>query len=225
MIHSRVRGIGWSFAPPERVLPRPRPEPWAPFVRGYVLKLIGLQVSMLLAQAVLIPARSIANAGQVWTYWIGDEPPLWFDRIAPCIVTYLWGVATWSAIAMRGALGVVIAGFIHYLARSFSPISPKPFDTTSHPPLFRCSSRSTSLDDFWTYRWHCVMRRDVTSCGSTPMKKLFGWAGQTTRRMAGILGAFFISGSAHEYSELYRRRPYVKSAENLVNRSLGRRRA
>ncbi|CAG8574088.1 411_t:CDS:1 [Dentiscutata heterogama] len=57
---------------------------------------------------------------------------------------------------------------------------------------------STSPRDFWSKRWHIVLREIFLDLGYVPVKNLFG-KHKKIGNIFGILSAFFVSGLLHEY--------------------------
>ncbi|KAI9033741.1 membrane bound O-acyl transferase family-domain-containing protein [Phycomyces nitens] len=66
------------------------------------------------------------------------------------------------------------------------------------PPIFDKPWMSRSSHELWSKRWHQVFRPGFQRIGYLPLRRLFGKyrrAGQ----MAGVMGAFTVSGLMHEY--------------------------
>ncbi|CAG8713240.1 18260_t:CDS:1, partial [Cetraspora pellucida] len=57
---------------------------------------------------------------------------------------------------------------------------------------------STSPRDFWSKRWHSVLREIFLYLGYVPTKKLFG-SHKKIGSIFGTFSAFFVSGLLHEY--------------------------
>ncbi|KAG2058216.1 hypothetical protein BDR06DRAFT_950650 [Suillus hirtellus] len=58
------------------------------------------------------------------------------------------------------------------------------------PPLIDSPWRATSLREFWSRRWHQLLRRVFIFLGGNPLSLLFG-------RIGGVIGAFLASGFIH----------------------------
>ncbi|KAI6125247.1 hypothetical protein EV401DRAFT_1938643 [Pisolithus croceorrhizus] len=63
-------------------------------------------------------------------------------------------------------------------------------DLAQWPPIFNKPWKATSLHDFWTYRWHQLMRRSFIVLGGWPLGFVFG-------RVGYVLGSFLASGILH----------------------------
>jgi hypothetical protein len=60
------------------------------------------------------------------------------------------------------------------------------------PPLFERPWASTSLMDFWSFRWHQSFRYVFVELGSRP-------GGAKLGRLGALLGAFALSGLLHDF--------------------------
>jgi hypothetical protein len=95
------------------------------------------------------------------------------------IITVLTGFTVYLGIDTQYHFLTLIAIIVFQQSPSlWPPISDKPY-------------RATSLNQFWTMRWHQSFRDVFIKCGGTPLAYFFGKAG-------GILGAFIISGILHD---------------------------
>lgn len=195
------RSIGWQPGPPERIVPRPRPEsPWR-FILRQVPPLLAFHTVMVACCAVLVPAKSLSTSHQAWSYWLNSNPPRWATSAAPHVCTVLFGISGYVGIALHHTLTVFSIGIIVQLLHTLAPAWVSAFDNTQWPALFHRPFACTSLTQFWTFGWHSMLRRHLIFCGSQPMEKLFRPFGRTTSRLAGVLGAFALSGLLHEYSK------------------------
>lgn len=66
-------------------------------------------------------------------------------------------------------------------------------DPTSWPPIFDRPWASESLHEFWSKRWHQLLRQTFLTLGGYPFQALFGLPGL-------ILGTFLASGLYHHWS-------------------------
>jgi hypothetical protein len=114
------------------------------------------------------------------TAGIFDESLAPLHRYArSAILTTLTGFAVYLGIDCQYHVATLIAIVVFQQPPSlWPPISDQPY-------------RSTSLNQFWSTRWHQSFRDVFIRCGSTPLSYLFGKTG-------GILGAFLISGILHD---------------------------
>ena len=78
-----------------------------------------------------------------------------FSRLSFAI---LFGVTVWSCIDLGYTSSALAAYFGHKLLSTMNclpaALFPDPFDTRAWTPGLRSPLLSTSLEDFWTYRWH-----------------------------------------------------------------------
>jgi hypothetical protein len=139
------------------------------------------------------------------------------------ILPWLFGAAVWNFLEL-GYMEVVIAAYLLTpIARKLLPdkIRPPRFDTRMWPPLLQTPLVSTSLADWWTYRWHryisitlvrsitllmhchSILRREFVVMGYKPARYLTQWLGKDVSSLFGVLGAFVASGVLHEAGKLF----------------------
>lgn len=66
-------------------------------------------------------------------------------------------------------------------------------DPTSWPPIFDQPWAATSLHDFWSKRWHQLLRHTFLTLGGYPLQALFGLPGL-------VFGTFLASGLYHHWA-------------------------
>jgi hypothetical protein len=95
------------------------------------------------------------------------------------IISILTGFTTYFAIESM------------YLVLTFPAILLFRQSPEDWPPLFAQPWLSTSLNEFWSYRWHQLFRDNFVSFGGLPIAFVTG------SRSGALLGSFFTSGLLH----------------------------
>ncbi|KNZ48378.1 hypothetical protein VP01_570g5 [Puccinia sorghi] len=135
---------------------------------------------------------------------VRESPVLRF--IAGYGTSFCIGACMWTGLEI-GAAGMNLFEFLLYtIGRRILPVDwapEEPFNPRRYPPLFSKPWDSTSMSEFWGRGWHALFRRDLTYCGALPAFKLaaiLGY-GKQVRKLAGLMGAMFLSGLMHEYGK------------------------
>lgn len=100
-----------------------------------------------------------------------------------------------------------IQGVFSFLSIVSTLISPKT-QTWWDPLPFDSPYFATSLEELWGKRWHALFRRDWTSCGYYPAKrlaKIIG-LGKDVSRLVAVFATFALSGLYHEAGQFAMRR-------------------
>jgi hypothetical protein len=138
----------------------------------------------------------ILFAQQSWTLHPSSQP--WhpaggtiFDPTLPP----LWRYAKVAAMILLCALGLCCSFQATYNAVAAFSIGVLRQAPEQWPPLFTAPWAATSLADFWGTRWHQVFKRSFIICGAKPAALL---APSGAGRLAGVIGAFALSGLMHD---------------------------
>lgn len=105
------------------------------------------------------------------------------------VMTFFAGTHTWTMLDSAGCL-LRLTAFALQL------------DKSQYPFFLDAPIGATSLADFWSRRWHSLLRYIFVEAGYKPFESLiqaFIGPGPLSRA-AGLLGAFFISGLIHEFA-------------------------
>jgi hypothetical protein len=111
-----------------------------------------------------------------------------FDAAMPPLQRYLRS----SVITLLSGATVYCAITAVYLFFTICGVLIFRHDPLQWPPIFHAPWFATSLNDFWSRRWHQIFRDSFVSFGGKPLFLLFGRAG-------GVLGAFLVSGILHDF--------------------------
>ncbi|KAF9513101.1 hypothetical protein BS47DRAFT_1485832 [Hydnum rufescens UP504] len=86
----------------------------------------------------------------------------------------------------------ILSGFaMAYYLITLIAVSIFQHHPTSWPPVFDSPWASTSLHEFWSKKWHQLLRQTFLVMGGFPLQKIFGSSGL-------IFGTFLASGLYHE---------------------------
>ncbi|KAI6046699.1 hypothetical protein EDC04DRAFT_3102774 [Pisolithus marmoratus] len=173
-----VRGVGWNWSKGLRFPPDTRPTSrlwfaiyvlfsalYHSFIRG---------VFHIAIQAFEPEAFTIVNGGTI------------FDNTLPPLIRY-----TRSSIISAFTAFFIYADVQNtYDICAFMGVTILQQNPAQWPPVFDEPWKSTSLHDFWGYRWHQLLRRTFVVLGGWPLMFVFG-------RVGYVLGTFLASGVLH----------------------------
>jgi len=139
----------------------------------------GLVVNAVISSVVLRLLSSPGHGIPQTTIYDADLPPVW-RYLKGCLISIL------VALSIPGGMRL---GF-DMLAVTAVLLGSSP---TKWPPTFRSPWRSTSVSNFWGYRWHQTTRLTFTHFAGKPLAAITG-----SGRLGLVLGTFIASGIAHE---------------------------
>lgn len=195
------RGQGWNWGIKGALIPESRPS------RGYIRSgVLGvLKAHILLIASMSTIQYSLNHDATDFLRGLGLPEFPCSRTLSGTALALTFGTSVWNFLEL-GFTAISLCICILTAAVRLLPlpetIRPAPFDPRSWPPLLRSPLSATSLADFWTYRWHSVLRRMFVFMGYKPMRALTAWMGKVPSTAAGVLGSFFVSGVLHE-SALY----------------------
>lgn len=70
---------------------------------------------------------------------------------------------------------------------------------TNWPPIFDAPWLSTSLSQFWSRRWHQLLRSTFLDIGGYPLGYALSPLGKTAERCGLVMGSFIASGALHDF--------------------------
>ena len=171
-----LRGIGWSWSqkssPRWRTAPPPQP---IPFVFAYLIfSATAFDASRYLIQRVSPAVSSNPSGGSIF------DPNLdFFPRYAWAAFAGICGGAwTYSLIEMLYRIGEMVGRVVLRQPASYWP-------PISHRPWL-----STSVHEYWSFRWHQLFRHLFIVFGARPGGALLG-------RPGALIGAFAVSSVFH----------------------------
>ncbi len=167
------RGVGWSWS----AKPFPRwdtpPPSIALVIAKLLVKLTALDTAQYLIQLVL-PTVGKPGGGSIF------DPTLnFFPRMA---------VAAFAAIC-GGVWAWALLDTLYHIASLIGRVIFRQ-PASVWPPYSRRPWLATSLREFWSYRWHQLLRHVFTVFGARPGGALFGEPGA-------VMGAFAVSAIIH----------------------------
>ena len=204
---SSHRGQGWNWGIKGALIPESRP------IRGYIRSgVLGvLRAHILLIASMSTIQYSLNHDATDFLRGLGLPEFPCSRTLSGIALALTFGTSVWNFLELGfTAISLyvcILTGAIRLLPLP-EAIRPAPFDPRSWPPLLRSPLSATSLADFWTYRWHSVLRRMFVFMGYKPMRALTAWMGKVPSTAAGVLGSFFVSGVLHESGEPRSSSPY-----------------
>ena len=169
-----MRGIGWSWSHK----PFPKTSTWSTstltILSNLLLKFLAFDISLYLMQRI---RPSIDDPA-------GDTI---FDSTLSMVPRFAWA----AFCTICGGVMVYTIVDIVYLASALIGRILLRQPAWRWPPLFERPWTSTSLADFWSFRWHQTFRYVFVVLGSRP-------GGAKLGRPGALLGAFAVSGALHD---------------------------
>ena len=170
-----MRGIGWSWS----YKPFPKSTTWSTSIPTILGKLILKFVAFDISQGLIQRVRPSVNLPG------GDTI---FDPILSMVPRYAW--AAFCTVCGAVMVYTMIDIFYHIMALIGLILLRQP--AWQWPPFFHRPWMSTSIADFWGFRWHQVFRHIFIVLGSRPGGALLG-------RPGALIGAFALSGILHDF--------------------------
>ena len=171
-----MRGIGWSWSHK----PFPKTTTWSTSIptilAEFLLEFVAFDTSQYLIQRIRPPVNDPAG-GTIFDSTLSVVPR--FAGAAFC--------------AACGAMMVYMVIDMFYLASALIGRVLLRQPAWRWPPLFERPLTSTSLADFWSFRWHQIFRYPFVELGSRPGGALLG-------RPGALFGAFVLSGALHDFA-------------------------
>ncbi|OAV94216.1 hypothetical protein PTTG_11738 [Puccinia triticina 1-1 BBBD Race 1] len=196
---SSPRSLGYVWGPPASVLSPAPNRPMGKFLLRLFGRLVVNQLALIAFCSIALPTAAHPEKIYGWLNQYVDLPDTWLVRFF-CEKAFMlpWGSVGLHSFDLVGCLLIIwelvwITG-ARLVLPSTSKWRPEPFDTTQYPDLFSKPVFRTSLTEFWSKGWQSTFRRDFIFCGAEPFAKLFAPYGVTASRLAGLMGAMFMSG-------------------------------
>ncbi|KAH9058076.1 hypothetical protein EDB87DRAFT_1564434 [Lactarius vividus] len=168
------RGIGWSWSsqpfPQWTTAPPSIPSLFASFL----LRIIMFDVSRYLIQLACPAVSSYPNGGSIFDPNLSPLP-----RIASAAFASICG-GFWTYL--------LLDTLYHMAALGGRIVCRQP--ASQWPPVSHYPWLSTSLHEFWSYRWHQLFRHIFVTFGARPGGALLG-------RPGSLIGAFAVSAVMH----------------------------
>ncbi len=178
-LFSNMRGIGWSWSPqssPRWSTPPPSESIPSAFA-SLLFKITVFDTAQYLIQRVCTTVSSNPSGGSLF-----DPNLSLFPRNASAAFAGICGgVWAYSLVEMVYRIGALIGRVVFRQSASHWP-------PVSHRPWL-----STSLHEFWSFRWHQLLRHLFVIFGARPGGALLG-------RPGALMGAFAISAVVHHFA-------------------------
>ena len=167
---NNVRGIGWSWS--SNPFPRDStPPPSIPFV---LFKTVLLMTAFDSSHYTIELARPFTRGGSLF-----DPSLTLMPRTAlAAFCGIIGGFSAYAMVDVTYHLGILVGRIIFRQSAS------------AWPPAFHQPWMSTSILEFWSFRWHQFPRHLFVVFGARPGGKLFG-------RPGAVMGAFAVSAVLH----------------------------
>ena len=169
-----LRGIGWSWSHK----PYPKTSTWSTSIPSVLAKLLLKFVAFDISHYLIQRIRPSVNDPA------GDTI---FDSTLSTVPCF--ALAAFCTIC--GAMMVYTMVDMFYLILSLIGRILLRQSAWQWPPLFERPWASTSVSDFWSFRWHQTFRYVFVALGSRPGGAILG-------RPGALLGAFAVSGVFHD---------------------------
>ena len=198
--YTTLRGQGWSWGCRPHQLPAPLPR--SGLLLRLVRRIVFYQANCAVASWIVKVAESSSDRSlnELFNMAGLPLPPYWVSFI---ICGFCLGQAAWSGLELGFACTTLVYWALTNVLRALLPASlrPEPFDHRMFPPLMRPPHFTSSVQDFWSRRWHSMFRRTFTVLGYYPVTTLLGRGALGI--FVGTIAAFAISGIAHDYGLNY----------------------
>ncbi|KAG0142962.1 hypothetical protein CROQUDRAFT_661837 [Cronartium quercuum f. sp. fusiforme G11] len=132
-------------------------------------------INMIILIGIVIPLMAI------------DKSPLGTTLLLRHVATFFAGALAWMTLDILGCI-------LRLIALAFQR------NLTHYPFLFDYPIKATNLADFWSRRWHSLVKHIFFETGGRPVQSLVASCigeGHLSRAL-GIIGAFSVSGFVHE---------------------------
>jgi hypothetical protein len=170
-----MRGIGWSWS----LKPFPKTTTWSTSIpttlAELLLKFVAFDISHYLMQRIR-PSVNDPAGGTI------------FDSTLSMVPRFAWAAFCTAC----GAMMVYTIIDMFYLTSALIGRILLRQPAWRWPPFFERPWASTSLTDFWSFRWHQSFRYVFVELGSRP-------GGAKLGRLGALLGAFALSGLLHDF--------------------------
>lgn len=147
------RGHGWSWGIKGDLIPAPHSS--RHFVRNTLQRVIRSHILLVAVMSTIQYSQNNDSSNFLAGLGVSDFP--YRRLLSDLALAVTFGTAVWNFLECGFAevsLGAYILTKIGRALPIPPAIKPDPFDVRSWPPLLRNPLKSTSLDDWWTYRWH-----------------------------------------------------------------------
>ncbi|KAH9058078.1 hypothetical protein EDB87DRAFT_962841 [Lactarius vividus] len=172
-----LRGIGWSWSPQPSLRWTTAPPSIPSLFASFLLRVTMFDVSRYLIQLVCPAISSGPSGGSIFDPNLSPLPRIAsaaFASICGGFWTYLLVDTLYHISALIGRI------VCRQPASHWPPISHRPW-------------LSTSLHEFWSYRWHQLFRHIFVTFGARPAGALLGQPGS-------LIGAFAVSAAMHHFA-------------------------
>ena len=176
---TNFRGIGWDWSKSTYVPPENRPASSRAVFCLYILLSAVFQGFMCGVFHIAVKAFSpesfaVLSGGTI------------FDASLPPLIRYIRS----SIITATVAFVICFIAQFNYSINTLIGIIVFRQEPAQWPPVIQAPWLATSVRDFWSHRWHQLLRRSFTVMGGWPLSFLFG-------RVGYISGSFLASGIFH----------------------------
>ncbi|KAH9168363.1 hypothetical protein EDB89DRAFT_1855643 [Lactarius sanguifluus] len=172
-----LRGIGWSWSPQPSLRWTTAPPSIPSLFASFLFRVTMFDASQYLIQLVCPAVTSNPSGGSIF-----DPNLSLLPRIASVAFAGICG-GVWTYL--------LLDTMYHMAALIGRVVCRQP---ASHwPPISHHPWLSTSLHEFWSYRWHQLFRHVFVTFGARPGGALLGQPGA-------LIGAFVVSAVLHYFS-------------------------
>ena len=170
-----LRGIGWSWS----YMPFPKTSTWSTSTPAILAKFLLNFVAFDISHYLMQIRPSV------------DDPA--GDTIFDSTLSTVPRFALAAFYTVCGTMMAYTSLDMFYLVSAFIGRVLLRQPAWRWPPLFERPWASTSIADFWKFRWHQMHRYAFVMVGSRPIGAILG-------RPGALLGAFAVSGVLHDFA-------------------------
>jgi hypothetical protein len=178
-----VRGYKWDYGTGRGFVPAPFTKPAGRF---------GFLAATLLNIAIYLLAFDVVGSILSLFPCSADETGIsMFLQHLPPIERYF--ISTLTQIAT--SLALVVGFTMHYEITAFISVALLGSTPSDWPPIFNAPWCATSVSNFWSRRWHQILRSTTLDAGGRPLRAVLGSVGGKAGQRAGlVIGAFVVCG-------------------------------
>ncbi|KAI0031067.1 hypothetical protein K488DRAFT_79290 [Vararia minispora EC-137] len=172
-----LRGLGWDYGKDVYVPKQTRPIERSAYLRATLTSFLCnfLALDLIEATLKLVPGVGDVHGG---TIFLPNLPPPQRYAVST-LIHFSTGCALLAGFGMVYDLCTLLAvGLLHHLPTSWPPVLDNPWV-------------AQSLHEFWSRRWHQLLRQTFLVFGGWPGAAIAGDVGL-------VIGTFFASGMFHE---------------------------
>lgn len=152
-MYTSHRGHGWNWGIKGDLIPTPFPQDT--FLKTVLLDHMRSHALLILSISSIQYSRfPLKNNNFLEGLGLPSFPGSTY--LSDAVVAIVFGTAVWNFLDLAYTEVAIAAYLLHKIAKKCLPkrLGLPDFDSRAWPPLLQNPLRSSSLADWWTYRWH-----------------------------------------------------------------------